>query len=89
MKKLVLALTFCFCLGCVNVAYADFWGRLAHAIDVNAKTLEKDTRNFVKRNHKEIKILLTAEKVRENAKDFKDLRDSLPTPTDEKKGKGL
>lgn len=50
MKKNVLALTFCFSLGCVTVAHADFWGRLAHAADVNWRPLQKDTTNFFERN---------------------------------------
>jgi hypothetical protein len=83
MKRVTLALMVCFSLGCINVAYADVWGRIAHTvgkawedtkrettkaahtIDVNARTLEKDTRNFVKRNQKEIALLLRLEKARE------------------------
>jgi hypothetical protein len=49
MKKLILAVAFCFSLGCVNVVHADFWGRLAHAADVNWRTLQKDTTKICKR----------------------------------------
>jgi hypothetical protein len=43
MKRLSLALMLVLSLGCVGVVHADFWGRLAHAADVNWKTLQKDT----------------------------------------------
>jgi hypothetical protein len=54
MRKLILALTVCFSLGCVTVAHADFWGRLAHAADVNWITLQKDTTKICKRIEKAV-----------------------------------
>jgi hypothetical protein len=32
MKRVTLALVFCFSLGCVNVVHADVWGRIAHTV---------------------------------------------------------
>ncbi|MDR1243713.1 MAG: hypothetical protein LBJ79_00770 [Endomicrobium sp.] len=71
MKRVVLALVFCFSLGCVNVVYADFWGRLAHAADVNWRTLQKDTTNFFERNweHKPSKSDSSEEKEAQTDKD--------------------
>jgi hypothetical protein len=54
MKRLSLAAMMCFSLGCINVAYADFWGRLAHTVGNAWEDTKRETTNVAHNTEKTI-----------------------------------
>jgi hypothetical protein len=54
MKRVTLALVFCFSLGCVNVVYADVWGRIAHTVGKAWEDTKRETTNVAHNTEKTI-----------------------------------
>jgi hypothetical protein len=54
MKRVTLALVFCFSFGCVNVVYADVWGRIAHTVGKAWEDTKRETTNVAHNTEKAV-----------------------------------